>query len=72
MKENAILALVLAKHLLQIQENSRTSAGSQRRSQGLIPKGLVDAAISWPMLLLQLVSWATQEGLFQVSRPWSL
>nr|XP_024361784.1 uncharacterized protein LOC112275554 isoform X2 [Physcomitrium patens] len=64
-KEKALLSLALAKHLLQIQENWRLAAGADRQKKGLLSKGLVDAVVSWPSLLLELVSSATQEGLFQ-------
>jgi hypothetical protein len=67
-KEKALLSLALAKHLLQIQEHWKVAAGADRKRQGLTPKGLVDAAVSWPALLLELVSWATQEGVFQVEK----
>ena len=68
MKEKALLSLALAKHLLQIQENWKVTAGVDRKRHGFIPKGLVDAAVSWPALLLEMVSWATQEGVFQVGK----
>ncbi len=50
-----------------MQEGWRTAAGSARRSRGAIPKGAADAAVSWPMLLINLLSWATQENRFQVT-----
>lgn len=62
-----MLSLSLAKQLLQMQEGWRTAAGSARRSRGAIPKGAADAAVSWPMLLINLLSWATQENRFQVT-----
>ncbi|KAH8941853.1 hypothetical protein BDL97_14G066900 [Sphagnum fallax] len=64
-KRKAVLSLSLAKQLLQMQEGWRTAAGSARRSRGAIPKGAADAAVSWPMLLINLLSWATQENRFQ-------
>lgn len=67
-KEKALLSLALAKHLLQIQESWKVRAGAERKRQGLTPKGLADAAVSWPALLLELVSWSTQEGVFQVEK----
>lgn len=66
-KEKALLSLALAKYLLQIQENWKVTAGADRKRQGFIPKGLVDAAVSWPALLLELVSRSASEGIFQVN-----
>jgi len=68
MKEKALLSLALAKYLLQIQENWKITAGDDRKRRGLLPKGLVDAAVSWPALLLELVSWSTAESVFQVQK----
>lgn len=65
-KEKALLSLALAKYLLQTQESWRVAAGADRKRRGVMPKGLIDAAVSWPALLLELVSWSTAEGVFQV------
>lgn len=66
--EETLMSLGLAKSILGIQEGWRMSGGSNLESQGIITRRLADSATSFAVLLLRLLSFAAQEGHFQVIR----
>ncbi|KAL3684319.1 hypothetical protein R1sor_002341 [Riccia sorocarpa] len=61
-REDAILSLALAQQLFKIQERWRTSSPPRR---GVIAKAPADAATSYAIFLLRLISGSVQEGKFQ-------
>jgi hypothetical protein len=64
--EETLISLGVAKKVLKIQENWKVAAASHSKSQGVITRTLADATTSWAVLLLRLLSFAAQEGHFQV------
>ncbi|KAL2652515.1 hypothetical protein R1flu_020643 [Riccia fluitans] len=64
-REDAILSLAIAQELFKIQESWRTSSQQKHPRRGIIAKVRADAATSYSIFLLRLISGSVQEGKFQ-------
>ncbi|BFI24425.1 hypothetical protein MPTK2_1g11420 [Marchantia polymorpha subsp. ruderalis] len=64
-REEAILSLALAQQLLKIHENWKIPSKQQLKSEGIVSKAPADAATSYSILLLRLISGSVREGTFQ-------
>jgi hypothetical protein len=64
--KEAVAALALAKEILEMQKGQRSESVRHLNHTGNFSRSLANMATSWPCLLIEILSEASEVGFFQV------